>query len=74
MRSPSTPRFDSLLSRLGFLFERFPQLFRLYSYETPIMSQGFWTAYTPEPVKFSDLRAKTDQQLRDLIHSTLKVA
>ena len=39
------------------------------------MSQGFCTAYTPgpEPVKLSELRAKTDQQLLNLIHSTLDV-
>jgi hypothetical protein len=37
------------------------------------MSQGFCTAYTPgpEPVKLSELRAKTDQQLANLIQSTL---
>ena len=39
------------------------------------MSQGFCTAYTPgpEPVKLSELRAKTDQQLLNLIDSTLDV-
>ena len=39
------------------------------------MSQGFCTAYTPgpEPVKLAELRAKTDQQLLNLIHSTLDV-
>ena len=39
------------------------------------MSQGFCTAYTPgpEPVKLSELRAKTDQQLLNLIHSKLDV-
>ena len=39
------------------------------------MSQGSCTAYTPAPeqVKLSQLRAKTDHQLRDLIDSTLHV-
>ena len=39
------------------------------------MSQGSCTAYTPAPeqVKLSELRAKTDHQLRDLIDSILHV-
>jgi hypothetical protein len=39
------------------------------------MSQGLCTAYTsgPGPVKLSELRAKTDQQLHDLVHSTLEL-
>ena len=39
------------------------------------MSQGFCIAYTPgpEPVKLSELRAKTDQQLLKLIHSKLEL-
>jgi hypothetical protein len=39
------------------------------------MSQGFFTAYTPapEPVKLSELRAKTDRQLSKLIHSKLEL-
>ena len=39
------------------------------------MSQGFCTAYTPtpQPVKLSELRDKTDQQLLNLIHSKLDV-
>ena len=40
------------------------------------MSQGFCTAYTPgpEPVKLSELRAKTDQQLQDLVRCKLDAA
>jgi hypothetical protein len=39
------------------------------------MSQDFRTVYTlgPEPVKLSELRAKTDQQLRSLVHSKLEL-
>src|SRR5262249_54949063 len=39
------------------------------------MSQGFCTAYTPTPesVKLSELRAKTDQQLQGFVHSRLDV-
>src|SRR5579863_10377535 len=39
------------------------------------MSQGFCIAYTPapEPVKLSELRAKTDRQLSKLIHSKLEL-
>ena len=37
------------------------------------MSQGFCTAYTPAPVKLSELRAKTDRQLHGLVHSRLDV-
>ncbi|HTM49199.1 MAG TPA: hypothetical protein VL285_10975 [Bryobacteraceae bacterium] len=37
------------------------------------MSQGFCTAHGPEPAKLSELRAKTDQQLANLIQSTLDV-
>jgi hypothetical protein len=37
------------------------------------MNQGFCTAHTPgpEPVKLSELRTKTDQQLANLIQSKL---
>src|SRR6266568_6705859 len=37
------------------------------------MSQGFCTAYTPtpQPVKLSELRAKTDQQILNLIRSKM---
>ena len=39
------------------------------------MSQGFCTAYTPtpQPVKLSELRAKTDQQLLNLIRSKMEL-
>jgi hypothetical protein len=37
------------------------------------MSQGLCTAYTPAPVKLSELRAKTDQQLQGLVHSKLEL-
>ena len=51
-------------------------MFRLYSCETPIMSQGLCAAYTPgpEPVKLSELRAKTDRQLQDLVRCKLDAA
>jgi hypothetical protein len=37
------------------------------------MSRGLCTAYTlgPEAAKLSELRAKTDQQLQDFVHSKL---
>ena len=39
------------------------------------MSQGFCTAYTPapQPVKLAELRAKTDQQLLNLIRSKMEL-
>src|SRR5262245_44205086 len=37
------------------------------------MSQGSCTAYTPAPVKLSELRAKTDRQLQDLVRCKLDV-
>ena len=41
---------------------------------TSMMSQGFYAARIdgPEPAKLSQLRAKTDQQLQDLIQSKLE--
>ena len=59
----------------GFFFGRFPPDFSSIVLGTAIMSQGSCTANTPAPeqVKLSQLRAKTDHQLRDLIDSTLHV-
>jgi hypothetical protein len=37
------------------------------------MSHGFCTGHTPEPVKLSELRARTDQQLLKLMHSKVEV-
>jgi hypothetical protein len=43
-------------------------------FETPFMSEVFCSANTPapEPEKLSELRAKTDQQILNLIHSKLE--
>jgi hypothetical protein len=61
-----------VVSRLGCLFDRFLPILLL---SRLIMSQGFCSVYTPtpEPVNLSELRAKTDQQLHDLVHSTLNL-
>ena len=57
-----------------FFFGRFRKFLRLYLCG-PIMSQGLCTCTSfiehPEPEKLSRLRAKTDAQLLDLIHSRL---
>src|SRR5207245_2521449 len=55
-----------------FFFGRFRKFLRLYLCG-PIMSQGLCTSFIehPEPEKLSRLRAKTDAQLLDLIHSRL---
>ena len=37
------------------------------------MTQGFHTSYLNEPVKLSELRAKTDQQLQGLVNSNLEL-
>ena len=49
-----------------------PQFF-VYTFGTLIMSQGFCTPRTPTPAKLSELRAKTDRQLRSLVDSKLDV-
>jgi hypothetical protein len=53
-------------------FGRFPPIIRLYFLKRP-MTQEFHTAYTPEREKLSQLRAKTDRQVRNLIHSKLDI-
>src|SRR5882724_6593826 len=58
---------------IGFFFGRFAPLRRLYLWETPIVTQGFRTSYLDEPVKLSELRAKTDKQLQGLVHSKLEL-
>src|SRR6266446_4460992 len=52
---------------------RFPPLRRLYLCETPIVTQGFRTSYLDEPVKLSELRTKTDEQLQGLVNSKLEL-
>ena len=37
------------------------------------MTQGFRTSYLDEPVRLSELRAKTDKQLQGLVHSKLEL-
>ena len=58
---------------IGFFFGRFPPLRRLYLCETPIVTQGFRPSYLDEPVKLSELRAKTDEQLQGLVNSKLEL-
>jgi hypothetical protein len=38
------------------------------------MSRGVCTGHTPEPVKLSELRVRTDQQLLKLVHSKVEVS
>ena len=54
--------------------EFFSVVFRRFFVYT-VMTQGFCTAFqrAPEPGKLSQLRAKTDLQLHDLLHSKLEL-
>src|SRR5437762_1178181 len=58
---------------IGIFFGRFPPLRRLFFVRPLIVTQGFRTSYLDEPVKLSELRAKTDEQLQGLVNSKLEL-
>jgi hypothetical protein len=65
---------QAALSRQEFFFGRFPFFLRLYYLRSHPLSQALCTPCMEimEPEKLSQLRAKTDRQLLDFIHSKLE--